>query len=137
MIHNACSFIASNTSRSHEEIPETEVLQCPHALICQARTPRYSQQKSTTRLSVFSLKVKTSTSVPSIISPKVKQQIQALVTHLARDLVSQDKHDETCLHPAAEYSVNRAVLGILLDLDRIFDEWSRVQDEEHAWTPCV
>ncbi|KAJ3573522.1 hypothetical protein NP233_g2373 [Leucocoprinus birnbaumii] len=136
VIHHACSFTVlgssspSKTSASQGKIPEIEVLDILY--LAGADVSLFTSQEHYTPLHILA---KTSASVPSTISSVVKEQIRDFVTHLVRDLGAplgaRDKHDETCLHIAAEYGASKVVMDILLDLDRVMND-GRVSKMKNA-----
>ncbi|KAF9448657.1 hypothetical protein P691DRAFT_792388 [Macrolepiota fuliginosa MF-IS2] len=133
-IHHASSFtVLGSPSRSSSpdlKMPEIEILDILY--LAGADLSLFTTEEHYTPLHILA---KTSTAVPSKISPVVKEQIQDFVTHLVRDLGAplgaRDKNDETCLHMAAEYGASKVVLDILLDLDRVLND-GRVSKMKNA-----
>lgn len=123
-IHHACSFTVfgspSKSSSPSSRVPDIEILDMLY--LAGADVSLFTTEEHYTPLHILA---KTSTSVPSTISPLVREQIRDFVTHLVRDLDAplgaRDKNDETCLHLVAEYGGSKDVLDILLDLDRVFN----------------
>lgn len=123
-IHHACSFTvfgSPSKSSPSEKIPEIEILDMLY--LAGADVSLFTVEEHYTPLHILA---KTSVSVPSTISPVVKEQIRDFITHLVRDLGAplgaRDRNDETCLHMAAEYGASKDVMDILLDLDRVMND---------------